>query len=309
VDIMREKICGIYCIENTINHKKYIGQSNDIHKRWNSHRRELKNQNHGNKYFQREWNKYGKENFLFYILEVCKEAELDNKEIFYINKFSTYVSGYNLTTGGEGRRGYHLTEEQKNTIKNSRPNFKHSEETKKYISKIQTGRKLPDEWKDHISISHKKRIASGDIIPNIINLLNYNEKCKTPIKCYDSSCKFIAEFSDIHTAARELKVEATNICKVLKGKHKTCGGYTFIYSNEEISDDELTKRFNVDHSKDRHSSNCEYINLIDNSGNVIKAYENTKVIADELGVDRSSVIKVCRGKLNQTKGYRFAYAS
>lgn len=30
----KEKICGIYRIENLINHKSYIGQSVDIYKRW-----------------------------------------------------------------------------------------------------------------------------------------------------------------------------------------------------------------------------------------------------------------------------------
>ena len=34
---------GIYCIENTINHKKYIGQSIDIYSRWSKHKSELNN--------------------------------------------------------------------------------------------------------------------------------------------------------------------------------------------------------------------------------------------------------------------------
>ena len=36
----REKICGIYKIENLVNGKVYIGQSVDIYKRWIEHKRE-----------------------------------------------------------------------------------------------------------------------------------------------------------------------------------------------------------------------------------------------------------------------------
>ena len=34
----REKICGIYKIENLVNGKVYIGKSLDIYKRWNDHK-------------------------------------------------------------------------------------------------------------------------------------------------------------------------------------------------------------------------------------------------------------------------------
>ena len=119
-----EKICGIYCIENLVNGKKYIGQSNNVYKRWKAHIKELDNNYHCNSYLQKAWNKHGKENFLFNILETCQENELNEKEIYYIDKYSTYNSGYNLTIGGEGRRGYHLTDKHKDKIRNSRHNFK-----------------------------------------------------------------------------------------------------------------------------------------------------------------------------------------
>ena len=36
-----EKICGIYCIENVVNRKKYIGLSADINQRWKQHKVDL----------------------------------------------------------------------------------------------------------------------------------------------------------------------------------------------------------------------------------------------------------------------------
>lgn len=44
--------------------------------------------------------KYGKENFLVYIIEECPDELLNEKECYYIEKFDTYYNGYNLTLGG-----------------------------------------------------------------------------------------------------------------------------------------------------------------------------------------------------------------
>lgn len=47
-----EKIIGIYCIENKVNHKKYIGQSIEIHQRWKRHVYDLNKGVHNNKHLQ-----------------------------------------------------------------------------------------------------------------------------------------------------------------------------------------------------------------------------------------------------------------
>ena len=69
---IKNGISGIYCIENKINNKKYIGQSQNIKTRWNSHIRKLDKNIHDNKYLQSSWNKYGKDNFKFYIIVKLK---------------------------------------------------------------------------------------------------------------------------------------------------------------------------------------------------------------------------------------------
>lgn len=106
-----KKLCGIYMIENSMNHKKYIGQSVDIYNRWKRHKMELIDGTHNNHYLQSAWNKYGEDNFIFSIIKLCAKDELDCYEIQYIEQFDTMNrdKGYNLESGG--RKNKHLSEE------------------------------------------------------------------------------------------------------------------------------------------------------------------------------------------------------
>ena len=98
----KEKICGIYCIENLVNGKKYIGQSVDIEDRKYHHFNSLKNGIHYNEFLQQDYNIYKKESFSFYIVVECAEDMLDAYEILYIAKFNLLDKniGYNINPGG-----------------------------------------------------------------------------------------------------------------------------------------------------------------------------------------------------------------
>lgn len=85
-------ICGIYKIENLINHKVYIGQSIHIEKRWKEHCIPSAKSLVG-----KAIQKYGKENFSFQIVEECEEHLLNEKESYYIQYYQSLIpKGYNI---------------------------------------------------------------------------------------------------------------------------------------------------------------------------------------------------------------------
>lgn len=92
---------GIYIILNTINGKKYVGQSKRLARRHRRHFNELKNNNHVNSHLQRAWNKYGGENFEFKVILNCDVDDLTYYENFFINYFDSKNYGYNITDANQ----------------------------------------------------------------------------------------------------------------------------------------------------------------------------------------------------------------
>lgn len=99
----RSRTTGIYKITNNFNNKCYIGQSVNIERRFTDHKcRAFKEDDEGYNYpLYRAMRRYGLENFTFEILEKCKKEELDEKEIYYIEKYNSFYNGYNQTLGGD----------------------------------------------------------------------------------------------------------------------------------------------------------------------------------------------------------------
>ena len=90
----------IYKITNKVNGKSYIGQTRyTVEFRWRQHIHKK-----DNTYFHNAIRKYGIENFTVETLEQCEYKDLNSREIFYIAKYNTFNSGYNMTIGGDGNR-------------------------------------------------------------------------------------------------------------------------------------------------------------------------------------------------------------
>lgn len=255
--MQNELISGIYCIENITTNKKYIGQAVDINDRWKKHIRGLNNGYHDNDYLQNAWNKYGKDDFKFYVLEYCKEEELDEKEIYYIELYNAMNReyGYNLKSGGQNG-GSRYSDESRKKMSNSHKELcknkenieklrqnalniwsneeykqsrsgenhpmygKHlSEEVRKKISNANKGKPKPPRSKQHCEAISKSKLGKESHNKNL-----------TPVKCIELNIIF----KDAITAGKELNIKSPNhVIDVCNGRRKTCGGYHFEFINNK----------------------------------------------------------------------------
>lgn len=87
---------GIYQIRNLVNNKIYVGSATDFCERKSQHFSLLKRKKH-NKKLQNSYNKHGKENFVFEIIEFVENKDkLLEREQYWIDKLNAVEEGYNI---------------------------------------------------------------------------------------------------------------------------------------------------------------------------------------------------------------------
>lgn len=124
----RDKVVGIYAIQNVVSGRIYIGQSIDVLGRFIRHRCKLKKGKHENLQLQRSYNKYGAAAFEFLIIEECAECELNTCEQYWIDTNSGLL--YNTKLFVDDNRG----------CKNSFFGKQHTPQTRALISQARTGK-------------------------------------------------------------------------------------------------------------------------------------------------------------------------
>ena len=225
-------IYGWYCIKTG---KWYIGQTVNPEKRFNSHIDIAINKKDNNR-FHNALRKYGLENWVYCVLEdnVLK-ANLNLKEIGWIEYYDSFYCGYNLTLGGGGTVSRICTKETRrklseshkgqipwNTGKHLSVEFKQKlSESLKGRSTWNKGKKMPKETGKKISESLKGRSTwnKGKKMPN-----------RRKVSQYNLNGNFIKKYDGVAEAIKE-NPKAVHIYDVCRGIRKQAGGFIWKFAS------------------------------------------------------------------------------
>ena len=242
--------------------------------RWKSHKTDLRNGKHHNRHLQWSWDKYGEEAFTFYVVELCDEESLSEREIFYIDKFDTFNSGYNMTGGGDGSRGTH-----------------HTEEWKAWMRMLNTGKELSEETRRKLSEAHKGKhytVTPARIEAN----KKLSESLKGRVRS-EEHCKHLSESLKGHTPWN-------------KGK-KMPDDYVHPWLGKHLPDEMKKKIGDANRGRKRTAEERQKISkrVICIETNVI--YPSITEAANDYGVTIYAISRALRGKAETSCGKHWKY--
>ena len=248
-------------IKNKIDGKMYIGQTKlKPEKRFSQHCAIASNTKRNLKLYN-AMRKYGIDNFEFSILENdIDEDHLDEREMYFINKYNTLSNGYNHTAGGGGVRGYHHNEESRKkmgiAISNAMWKINTPERTAKIIA-AQKGRMFTDEHRKHISEACMgKRFGEnnpfyGKHHSDDTKLKMSQSSIKYDVQQFDSDGILMQTFNSVRDAAQfciDSNYTDAKLSSVMYRIYYTCMGkqnhaYNYIWKYVEK---DVTTNCNVD---------------------------------------------------------------
>lgn len=241
-------IKGIVYKYTSPSNKCYIGQTTRESKRKLEHIRVTSNIKSK---FGKAITKYGIKSFKYEIL-VCINSNdtrklkiiLDTLERYYIKKYNSFKSGYNMTLGGESKLGYKTPTTVRTKISNSLKGHTDSLNTKMKKSKSHLGKKLSQSSIEKCKLAFRNRSIESETnrINKSIAVTKGKPRCKravyiTALKNRRSVIQMldnntIKVWDSIKEAAIELELNPSNIVACCKGKSRTTGGYKWKYKEE-----------------------------------------------------------------------------
>lgn len=323
----KEIILGVYAIINKINRKCYIGSSSNIYGRWSSHLSELKNNKHKNQKLQRAWNKYGENNFVFEMLEIFSDKQMDKlefrkilikREQYYLN----LILFANENNDIFKNLGYNISRTARNSYGIKRNKTKEYKRETKSVYQYDLNGKFLKEWNGlifaanfyNLSISgisnccNKRIKTSGGFVwrlkkdiknKNIkIKKSEFDHICYNQILQYDSNGLFLKEWKNAKEIKRTLGINSAQIGQVCIGNKKSSGGFYWIHK----SSDKIKNKIKIPQPKRTNKVIIQY----DINGKKIKEWKSIILASRTLGISKTTVIKSCAGHKIREK-YFFKY--
>jgi group I intron endonuclease len=222
----------VYVITNTINNKRYIGQTvQKLEARWKRHTYPSRNMA-----ISRAIKKHGSEHFNIRVLARCVSIEeMNHREAYYIKLFNTLCpNGYNLDSGGKNKITHQSTKDKLSKIHKGRIGKPLSTKTKERLALINTGKKHSEETKAKMGKSR-----SGNKNPNYggRSITQY-QRCalrarnigrpsprRRPVLCVTTG----VSYPYLMKAAEILGINFRLIAKVCSGERPQTHGMIFKY--------------------------------------------------------------------------------
>ena len=279
-----EEVGIIYGWYNTLTDMWYVGQTVRQEERFKSHI--IVSENNDKSYFHKALRKYSLENWVYCVLEDnVLRANLNMREMDWIEYYDSYYSGYNLTLGGGGSVSRICTEETKKKISDAKVGKPLSEQTKQRMSESRKGKPSPMQGKHH-SEETKKRLSEIETgAGNPFYGRHHSEETRKKISEYHKG--LIGEknpfYGRHHTEESKRKMSEAR-----KGKTGLKGPKNGMYGKPAPNRKQVSK----------YDLNNNYIQTYNSIKDAIK--ENPK--ADHLN-------EVCKGLRKQAGGFIWKYAS
>lgn len=149
---------GIYKITKKENGKSYIGQSNNIERRFAEHRTKGESSRIP---LDIAIQKYGVDAFTYEVLEECSLEQLNEREQYWIQYYQTHITGYNCNIGGE---------QQSAGSNNGRSKLTESDiiEIRIAYNEHKKQKEVYEKFKDIISFNHFQNIWQGRVWSHIM---------------------------------------------------------------------------------------------------------------------------------------------
>ena len=263
------KIKGIYKISNLINNKIYIGSSNNCYLRYNQHKTNLNTNKHCNKKLQNSWNKHGKNNFVFEVIEIVdKIDDLLVREQFYLDtlSFIDVNKTYNIATIAGNTLGIKMSEEGKQqrslTLRD------------KYSGELSSNYKG-----GYIKPKNKLESQKSEINNDIIIGTRQAEKSGKEIIQYDNEMNVLKEWASIKSASDTLKIQRHSIKKCCEGNSRHAGFFIWRFKGDENIEYEFRKN---------------YIIQLDNDNIIINEFDQIVIAAEKLKIPRKGITKALK---------------